>query len=91
MTSFQLYCSPGKEDLSLKLGDNKQFSEIYIERFNSLILTCRKLEIDGEATIRDAIATTLEAWNSKQVREQFAAEEIEKMDNHIESIPIASG
>ena len=90
IVSTILYYTPKREKLALYLGETKQFSEISIQSFRNLVDLSGLPAAAGTAVILETTRAILNAWNRSDVQENFSREQINRINEHMATIPLVA-
>jgi len=88
IVSTVLYLSPGKEELALTLADKKNFSHVTTESFVHLLDSLAIEQTRGKKLVNEFIDSTVSAWEKNPVRSEFSRAQIERLQQHIGSLPL---
>lgn len=88
LVSTTLYFPEGKEDLSLKLNGDRRFQNIELASFDKILDVLDYPNIDGRELVVAAVRSAIEAWNLSETKSNFSKEQIEKINRHIDGIPL---
>jgi len=91
IVSTVLYVKPGKEELALKLAGQKKFSCINHGSFAQLFDNLGLEHAFGERIVKDFADTVIGAWRQNHIRSNFSGSQIQRLQLHIDSLPLAMG
>jgi serine/threonine-protein kinase HipA len=82
------YFARGQEAMALSLSGQRGFQTVTIASFEKLISLLGWEMASGRRVVSDAVQATMDAWNRESVRGQFSAEQIARIADHLESLPV---
>ncbi len=89
IVSTVLYVSPGKEELALKLAGQKKFSCVSHDSFSLLFENLGLERTMGIKIVNEFAAATIGAWRQSDIRSNYSQQQIERLQSHIDSLPLA--
>lgn len=89
IVSTVLYLPPGREALALRLDGQMKFEAVSLDSFSGLI-KCLGIELPaGKSIVCEFVEAALNAWNDANIQNNFSRVQIERLQAHIDSLPIA--
>lgn len=90
VVSTVLYVTPGKEELALNLAGQKKFGHVGHNSFSQLFEKLGLEHSNGKEIVNDFANSTIAAWSQRDIRDNFSAPQIERLQMHIDSLPLAT-
>lgn len=88
IVSTVLYLSPGKEQLALTLAGRNEFFSVTVDSFVELFDSLALEHSLGEKLVKESIDSTISAWESNEVLSEFSKSQIERLQQHLRSLPL---
>lgn len=90
IVSTMLYVKPGKEELALTLAGQRKFNCVNHDSFSQLFENLGLEQTIGNKIVNEFAETAIGAWTQGDIRSNYSELQIERLQSHIDSLPLAT-